>query len=255
MPVALLLSLLVCGCGSENQIRSDLKAGYQALENQNYDDALARADTFLQKTPAGQGSAEALYLRGRALEQKSARSPHEAHTNLQAARNAYLDALKCSPAPKLQTYLHTSLGNVAYFQDDFKTADAQWTIAYDKLQDENDKAWVLYRIGLCKQRLGQFADADTIYLAVQDRFPNTIPAQRAKEKQGVRGFSLQLATFASSASADNAIGTLRRQGVTAMRQDANGRSIVLVGPLPTYQQAQVLKGRYAGVYPDSIIVP
>ena len=41
-----------------------------------------------------------------------------------------------------------------------------------------------------------------------------------------------------------------------MRQDdPTAAASFFVGPLPIYQQAQALKGRYAAVYPDAIIVP
>lgn len=249
-------AIVLSGCDAEQKAKSDLRAGYASLESHDYNAAIARADAYLQRTPSGAGSAEALYLRGRALEQRSASSRQEVLSNLQGARAAYIEALGQRPSPRLESYLHTSLANVAYFQDDFETAINEWTIAYDKLEDENVKSWVLYRIGLCRQRSGQFADADAVFKAVQERYPNTVPAQRAKEKQGARGFSVQLATFANSASADSAIGALRQEGVMATKQpDAKGRSVVLVGPLPSYQQATAIKQRYASKYPDALVVP
>jgi hypothetical protein len=37
--------------------------------------------------------------------------------------------------------------------------------------------------------------------------------------------------------------------------DPSGRHIVRVGPLPTYEQAEALKQRLAGKYPDAVILP
>jgi tetratricopeptide (TPR) repeat protein len=256
------VGLMVCGlgmpgCGPDKQAKQDLTEGYASLENQQFDDALSHADSFLAQHPNGQGSAEALYLKGRALEQKSVNGPAEARNNLTAARAAYVDAFAQKPSPKLESYLHTSLANVAYFLDDYVTAVNEWTTAYDALGDDDAiKAWVLYRIGLCKQRLGQFTDADQVLAAVQERYPNTLPAQRAKEKMGARGFSLQVATFANSAAADSTVGSLRQEGVSAIKQaDPKGRTVVFVGPVPSYQQALSLKTRYAMKYPDAVIVP
>ncbi len=247
---------LLAGCASDKKAKVELGEGYTALESRQYDEAIGRANAFLQHTPAGPGSAEALYLKGRALEQKTAANQTDARANLQAARIAYIEALSRSPSPKLEAYIHTSLANVAYFQDDYATAINEWSSAYDKLDDENAKAWALYRVGVSKQRLGQFADADTVFAAVQQRYPNSVPAQRAREHQGVRGFSVQLATFSTSAAADAAIGTLRREGVLPTKQaDSKGRYIVLAGPMPSYQQAQSLKARYALRFSDAIIVP
>ena len=139
----------------------------------------SRADAFLQKTPAGPGSAEALYLRGRAMEQKPAHSNAEAHANLQSAREAYIQALQRNPSPQLEAYIHSSLANVAYFQDDYSSTAGEWKIAYDKLSDPGIRSWVLYRIGLCDQRMGQFSDADKVFASVSENYPNTVPAQRA----------------------------------------------------------------------------
>jgi outer membrane protein assembly factor BamD (BamD/ComL family) len=247
---------MVGGCGADPKSKQQLTAGYAALENRQYDQAISGADEYLRSHPAGPGSAEALYLRGRALEQKPAASLEQARANLQAARGAYIEALGRSPSRRLEAYVHTSLANVAYFQDDYPTAISEWTTAYGMLEDESIKAWVLYRIGLSRQRLGQFADADATFAAVMQRYPNTVPAQRARERHGARAFHVQMATFAQSNSADAAINELRAQGVPVHKQiDSKGRSVVLVGPLASYQQAQAMKARYAGKYPDAVIVP
>jgi TolA-binding protein len=252
----LLLVLVGAGCASDKNAKAELNQGYAALESNQYDQAIQRADAFLQHTPQGAGSAEALYLRGRSLEQKPVRNTAEMQANLQAARTSYIEALNHQPATKLEAYIHTSLANVAYQQEDYSTALNEWTNAYEKLDNDDVKSWVLYRVGLCRQRLGQFADADAVFAAVQERYPNTEPAQRSKAHQGARSFSVQVATYANPQSADAAVAALRKDGVNAMREpDAKGRSVVLIGPLPSYQQAQQIRSRYASKYPDAIIVP
>src|SRR4051812_22483906 len=69
-----------------------LDTGYQALESQQYNEAIAKADEFLAGAPAGRGSAEALYLKGRGFEGKNAGgvTADEAKQNLQSARVAYI---------------------------------------------------------------------------------------------------------------------------------------------------------------------
>jgi TolA-binding protein len=253
--IAVMALLLIAGCG-DNSARQELTEGYSSLDAQQYDQAISQADAFLQHTPAGPGSAEALYLKGRALEQKPASSVSESRANLQSAREAYIDALQRNPSPQLEAYIHTSLANVAYSQDDYAVAATEWTIAYGKLDDPGIKSWVLYRIGLCRQRMGQFADADKVFTSVQENYPNTPAAQRSLEHQGVRGFSVQMATFATGSTADSAVLTLRSQGVLASKKlDNRGRSVVMVGPLPSYQQAESIKVRYASTYPNAIILP
>jgi outer membrane protein assembly factor BamD (BamD/ComL family) len=236
-----------------------LDAGYAALENQQYNEALDKADEFLAKTPHGAGSPEALYLKGRALEGKNAVgvvSVDEARANLQEARAAYIEALEQSPHEPLQSYLRASLGNVAYFQDDYPAAIAQLKAAYDKLDRDDLKAWALYRIGLSQQRLGQFSAADQTFAAVQQLHPSSTPAQRAREHRGARAFYVQLATFASAASADGAAADLRRLGVPANRvSDSQGRALLRAGPVASYSQAQYLRTRFLDKYPDAFIIP
>ncbi|HYO09733.1 MAG TPA: tetratricopeptide repeat protein [Tepidisphaeraceae bacterium] len=266
--IALAFTSTGCGGGGNRaarrpatpQQRAVLTEGFSALDAQQYNDAIAKADQFLAGVPHGPESAEALYLRGRGLEGKNAAgvTPDEAKANLQAAREAYIRALEQSPREPLNAYVRTSLGNVAYFQDDYATAVSQLTSAYDALgTDAPDlKAWALYRVGLSQQRLGRFPQADKTFQAVQENFPNSLPAQRAREHQGARAFFVQLATFASAATADQAVLNLRRQGVAAAREtDPQGHAVLRAGPIASYGQAQFLKQRFAEQYPDAVVVP
>lgn len=249
------LTVLVAGCAPD-QKKAQLTEGYTALEAKQFDEAMQRADAFLSQHPTGPGSAEALYLRGRAFEQRVAANPNEARNNLQSARNAYIEALAQKPSPKLESFIHTSLGNVAYFQDDYSAALKEWSGVLDKLQDTEVKSWVLYRIALSQQRLGRFADADKVFTSVEQEFPGTLPAQRAKEKRGARNFSIQFATFLNAATADAGIAALRAQGVLATKQmDARTRSVVVAGPFATYQQAMAVRTAHLDKYPDAIILP
>jgi TolA-binding protein len=235
-----------------------LDQGYQALESQQYNEAIEKADEFLAQTPAGAGSAEALYLKGRGFEGKNAAgvTADEAKQNLQSARVAYIQALEQNPKNPLAAYIHASLGNVAYFQDDYQSALGQLNAAYDKLDNNDVKAWVLYRVGLCQQRLGQFSQADETFAAVEQFHPNTVPAERAKEHRGARAFWVQLATFASPATCDRAAMELKREGINANRgADREGKAILRVGPLASYSQALYIKNQFAEKYPDAIILP
>jgi TolA-binding protein len=266
----ILLAGLLAGCGgkAERAPRSRgraapsqavLDAGYVALESQQYNEAIAKADEFLAGSSHGAGSAEALYLKGRGFEGKNlagVEDAAEAAANLQSARTAYTLALSLNPRQPLDAYLRTSLGNVAYFQDDYRTAIAQLTTAYDNLDRDDLKAWALYRVGLCQQRLGNFADADRTFATVVQRHPQTIPAQRASEHRGATAFYVQLATFASPAAADKAIAELKREGVRAARvAGPEGRAFLRVGPISSYAQAQYTKNRFRVRYPDALVLP
>lgn len=249
-------SLITSGCESNADAKKGLESGYAALEAKNYDSAMAAADEQLRRAPGGPGSAEALYLRGRALEQRPAGSPEQAKADWQAARAAYQEALNQKPAPLLEAHIRAGLANVAYFQDDYATAMREWATACERLEDPDAKSWVLYRLGLCHQRTGNFAQADKLFAQVQQEHPNTLPARRAREHQGARAFTVQLATYANKATADQAIARLRQEGAKPdATLDAQGRTVIRVGPLANYQQALVLKEKYAQRYPDALILP
>jgi outer membrane protein assembly factor BamD (BamD/ComL family) len=118
----------LAGCADQQkqqqqQSQGDLKSGYQSLDQKQYDQAMAQADAYLHATPSGAGTAEALYLKGRAL---AARVEDGKSTNpdadWQAARVAYVNALQQKPAKDLEANIRAGIANVAYFQDDFGTA-------------------------------------------------------------------------------------------------------------------------------------
>jgi tetratricopeptide (TPR) repeat protein len=197
-----------------------------------------------------------LYLRGRALTDRVSANEAESKANLQAARVAYVQALQLDPRQPLDAYIRTSLANVAYFQDDYQTAMQQWTAAYERLENKDLKAWVLYKIGRSLQRLGRFDQADRTFATVQQQYPGSSPAQLSREVQGQRQFFVQLATFNSASSAERAAGTLRRQGVTPiLNANASSQHVLRIGPYATFEQARSMRGRFAAEYPDALISP
>ncbi len=256
MCFSLPMAMLQNGCVSPRQADPVVNEGFAALESRQFDAALAKADAYLREYPHGEDSAEALYLRGRAYEGRTATSSNDARANLQAARAAYTQALAKKPPQPLKGYLHSSLANVAYFQDDYATAVEEWSQASQQLKEPDLQAWALYRKGVSQQRLGRFVEADTTFTAVQARFAGSIPAQRSRDHLGARSFSVQLATLTSASNADNLAASVRRQGVNPIHTiDAQGRHVIRVGPVNTFAEAQTLRARFASQHPDALIVP
>jgi tetratricopeptide (TPR) repeat protein len=254
--VVIVGALVACGCAGDSTIRRNLNDGFASLSSGQCEQAIAKADAQLTQNPRGPGNAEALYLKGRALETREKATPADAAADLAAARRAYVDALQANPAPELEAHLRAGVANIAYWQDDYATAQQQWATAYGKFRNADADPFILYRIGLCQQRLGQFESADRTFAAVQQRYPSTEAADRAKSHSGFRAFSVQLATFASPQLADKAMYELRSEGTAPLRAiDVQGRHVVSVGSLSSYASAQQFKARFAGKYPDSIIMP
>ena len=243
------------------EVKAALDAAYAAFDRRQYAEALAGAERVLAANPQGAGAAEAQYVRGRVFEQRAIDAAHAkdipaAKSSLQAAREAYNAALTLRPAPALEGNIRAGVANVAYYQEDYATAIAQWSAAVDKIAEPQSKGWALYRVGLSQQRFGNFPEADRTFAAVQQQFPNTEQARRAAAHQGARGFHVQVGTFSSPANADGALAELRAQGVIGLSlANANGQHVVRVGPVQTYDQAKALRARVAGKYPDAIIIP
>lgn len=252
---------IIAGCAADQQAQQNLDVGFTSIanapQNDELSDALQRADAQIAKEPAGKNTAKALYLRGRALEQRVKKSPAQATADFGAARQAYVDALQQNPGQPLDYYIRASLANVCYWQDDYATARQQWSACAGKFDDESTNAFVLYRIGLCQQRLGNFVAADQAFAKVQEQYPQSVEVgTRAKNHTGYRFFTVQLATFATAQSADAAAAQLIRDGVNPKRvTDPRGTHVVTIGPCSTYAQAQQLKSRYAVRFPDAVIVP
>ncbi|MBV8780814.1 MAG: hypothetical protein JO353_05390, partial [Phycisphaerae bacterium] len=175
----ILCGCLAFGCAADKAEKENLTAGYSALDSRQYDQAIQLADKQIQQNKDDEGTAEALYLKGRAYEQRAKPQGQQAGSDLMLAAQCYQQALLHSPAPKLEGYIHASLGNVDYWRDDYSGAVRQFSAAYDLLDGSDLKSFVLYRAGLSQQREGMFDLADQTFAAVQSRFPNTDAARRA----------------------------------------------------------------------------
>lgn len=255
---------LAAGCtatNNQNANRQALNAGYQSLAGKDYDAAMARASEFLQRQPEGPGSAEALYLEGRVYEQRAqedATAGHEAQSksDLQQAKTTYQRALQLGPPARVDALVRAGVANVAYFEEDYSTAMQKWAESYDNIQQPDAKAWILYRIGLCQQRLGRFDQADNSFSVVRHDFPGTEPAQRAGTHYGARAFYVQIGAYTDAANADKMVSNLQSQGYKVGKAvESGGKQAVRVGPAQTYAEAKSLRARLLSSYPGAIIEP
>lgn len=250
-----LLALGVSGCAAPGD--ASLKQGYEALRGGQYGRALSLADGEIRRSPTGPRAAEAHYLRGRALEQAPTRSASESAANLGAARAAYAQTLALRPGTQLRAFARASLGNVAYFQDDYVTAEEMFRLAYGELDDRSSRAWSLYRRGLSLQRLGRFTAADEVFAEVRQKFPGTLQAQRAGEVAGAKAFYIRLGAFRDERGAEAESTQLRRQGFRGIGtfRDPRGLWLVRLGPYATYVQARDARSQLLGRYADAMVMP
>lgn len=250
-----LLGGMTGGCSSPGSTNGGLNRAQESFDAGRYDQAVADADGYLRTRPQSQESAAALYLKGRSYEEMTAANPADAQRNLSAARTAYVQALRLNPDRPLKARLQAAVANVAYHQEDYTTALQQWSAAYEPIDVESLKPWILYRIGLCQQRLGRFPDADRTYEAVKKKYPDSSAAARARQNQGARQFYVQLGVYRNAQAAERIATDARTRGVSVMVIPSNGNYAVRVGPTDNYAQAKALRAKVIDLQPDAIIFP
>ncbi|HZZ42773.1 MAG TPA: SPOR domain-containing protein [Tepidisphaeraceae bacterium] len=201
-------------------------------------------------------SPQDLYRQARTIEDRVASSPAEAAANLQQARTIYIRALAAGPSSDLDAYIRAGLANVAFFQDDYKTAIDQWSASSDRITDPQLKSMLLLRLGTAQQRLGLFDQADRTFMTLQEQFPQSEASRVARPKYGARQFYVQLAVFSQPTLAEKAITQLHKQGFSvAHSTDSQNRQVISVGPYRTYPEAQFAKSRLTSEYQSSFIQP
>ncbi|HEY0009602.1 MAG TPA: SPOR domain-containing protein [Tepidisphaeraceae bacterium] len=249
-----IITAFITGCAGEKT--SELDRSRQLLSAGDFRSAQVSAESYIAGHPKGPQLAEAYYVKGRAIEDQVVATQEEGRSNLQAARTAYIAALDAKPStPALNGLIRAALSDVAYWQQDYKTAAEQGATAAPLLTDPSTRSWTAYRAGMAYQRMGQFEEADKLLREVVSNYPDTEPAQRAHARIGVRGFHVQIATFAQPAAADQAATALQRQGFKAIKQTQSGKTVLLVGPFPTYGQATAAKSKLVGTYPEALLTP
>jgi tetratricopeptide (TPR) repeat protein len=256
---AVVALMAAAGCAHGPTAKDNLATAYHEFDsaNPNYAQVADAADAYLKEQPTGPAAADALYLRGRALEAKGQADAASPQKDFSDAYNYYGQALAQSPRPALAGLIHVGMANVLYFQGRYSAAINEFNLALPLVERDDTKAWAQYRIGICLQRLAQWEDADRQFIAVQQQFPGTQQAQQARAHQGARAFYVQVASYAGAQLADAAAAELKKLGSPAQRFVDTSRNVQLVrvGPMPTYEAAAATKQKIWGKYRDAIVVP
>jgi tetratricopeptide (TPR) repeat protein len=234
----------------------ELTQANQSLQAGQADNAIGYARVALQEQPAGPMAAQAWYVEGRGYELKIASDPSDMEQNLFEATSCYQQALGQSPPPALEGDIRASLSNVLFFQDEFAEAIQQATVAIPLVSDSKVKGSLLYRIGLCQQRLSRFTEADQTFRQVEQRYPNTPIAEAAHEHEGQTRFYIQIASFHTQELADKAMRSLQVQGIIiSQRTNEKGDTIIDDGPFANYSDAKKIRDQLVKDYPYAMVVP
>jgi tetratricopeptide (TPR) repeat protein len=245
---------LLAACTGNAQSRQDLNSGKQAMDSGETDQAIRDADAVINSGD-GPALAEAYYLRGYAIELRPKPDNAASARDLSMARDSYTHGLAQNPRPVIAARLHVQLGNVCYYQEDYSAAVPEFTAAYNLLEASQSKDIVLYRIGICEQRLGRFEDADRSFQRVQQEYPNSAYVSPARAHQGIRGFYVQIGAYSHPPDIDKASRAIVAIGSAPLKTTSKGLTIVRTADVPSYGQAEQLRARLAGQYPDARVMP
>jgi tetratricopeptide (TPR) repeat protein len=251
--VLLLTAILITtGCNSNPQRAQDaIDAGEVALGGNRFQDAIEQADESIRLVP----SAAAYYLRARAEEDRPKPDADITLADFDRAKADYQSALKMTPDAALTARCHAGLAHIAFAEGDFTTAMTEWTTALPGLDQPELQAFALCRIGECKQRLGQFDEADKAFQRVRDLYPDQEAAITAQARQGIRGFYLQIGSFTQLDDATAAQSAAEKAGVPCGQASDHGLFAVRAGPYKTYAEAQQAQAKLSATFPNAAVGP
>jgi tetratricopeptide (TPR) repeat protein len=251
----LIFAALLAACTGNAQSRQYLDSGKKSLDSGNYDQSIRDADAVIASGD-GPALAEAYYLRGYTIQMRPKADYAAQARDWAMARDSYTRALANNPRPTVAARLHAQLGLVSFDQRDYAAAVPELQTAYGMLDASQPKDLILYRIGVGQQRLGRFADADTTFQRLLQDYPNSSYASLAKAHQGVRGFYVQVGAYSKESDIEAAARAIAVSGTAPMKTSSNnGLTIIRTADVPSYAQADQLRQRLAGQYPDARVMP
>jgi len=250
--VALLL-LTLAGCKSnEPRQREWLTTGKQAYEGKQYREAIEQLTYFLSREASGADAAFAYYIRG--LSQALVGNRPAAYQDLQ-------QAIGGQSAPDVAWKARVALGTL-YFEDARWAEAARWYAeAVERMPATPPLDDVLYRLGVCRERSGQWPGALDAFEQLMQRMPGSRLVEAAKRRLSLRAshFAVQCGVFSQQSNADNLQLDLERKGYLAyVRQeprDNRTMNVVLVGRFADYATALAELARVQQDVPDARLWP
>jgi len=142
---------------------------------------------------ASRDRAEALYLEGRVYEQRATSnervgSDTQSKMDLQSARAAYVKALQAPAEPRLVALIHSGVANVAYFQEDYTTANERMGGGIPRsIRLGSQGMGSLPHRHLASSGLAGSIRLTTASTGVRQQFPRSVSAERASPAFGRAG--------------------------------------------------------------------
>lgn len=252
-PALFAFALASTGCSAYTaEQKRWLIDGENAYVEGRYDQSVSNLSKFLAEVKDKPETGRAYYVRGLAQARREQRA---------AARSDLQDAIAASSDPEVTWRAQVMLG-IMFFEDQQWAAAAQaLSQAADTMPAFPPQDAVLYRLGLCWERLGRWAEAIRPYEQLVARFPASRYSDHARRRIVLRPthFAVQCGVFAQRPNADAFVRELSAKGITAyvFTEQRRGKPahVVLVGRYATYSEARRELARVMGYVPAAVMWP
>lgn len=256
LPAILLAAFALAASTGCQTLREDQRSllvdGERAYQADQYEAAIERLTRFMAQVQDHPETARALYVRGMA----QARAGHrpQAYSDL---RRAAISAHDTAVAWRA----FAVLGVLSFEDEDWIAATDSFTRAVGQMPSLPPMDALLYRLGLCHERTGRWADALTAYRRIVSAFPAGRYAARADRRLQIQAncFAVQVGVFSRQDGALRQVGQLADDGLEAYvrreLRDNELHHVVLVGRYESYSQAVAAVVRVRAHVPTAQLWP
>lgn len=248
------LMLCLLGCQSlTTQQKLWLDEGKQAYEQQRYAIAIERLNAFLSEVDQVPQVPEALYIRALAAARSGKRD--QAYSDLSRA------AQLAPPESEVYWRVHVVLGTLHFEDRQWAAAAQAFAEAAANMPTQQPKDVVLFRLGVSRERLGEWELSRVAFRQLRDELPDSTFAKAARRRLQLNAnhFAVQCGAFGKQENADNFALSLERAGLAPyIREEPRGRvmmHVVLVGRTTSYTDVQNMLEEVRDVVPDAVIWP
>jgi tetratricopeptide (TPR) repeat protein len=253
----LLAGLLVALSGCANRLNQQqrlwLSRGQEAYEQKDYSRAIDQLSRFLNQVHDKPEVAQALYVRGMSRAQLGQRE------------QAYADLRRCAATPsqtETSWRAYVVLGTLHFEDRQWERAAQNFEAALQRMPEQPPKDAVLYRLGLCHERMGRWRAAQSAFREITRVFNTGSYADAAYRRVRLKAdhYAVQCGAFREKSNAEAFRDSLAQKGLEAhILQEVRSRTplyVVLVGKYGAYDEAlsQLAMVREHFV-PDAILWP
>jgi tetratricopeptide (TPR) repeat protein len=249
------LFALLTGCtqGLTRQQQLWLADGKRHFERKAYRRSIESLTRFLNEVRDQPEIGEASYIRGMSYAQAGDRPAAYADLGRAAAMKTQSDTV----------WRASVVLGTLYFEDrHWNEAARHFHEALVRMPPEKPRDAVLYRMGLCQERMGRWSAARPYYSELLAKFPRSGFADGARRRlrQNAQNFAVQCGAFRTRAFAERRNAELRQKGLeTYIQEVVRGKTplyVVLAGRYTSYDEAVAAQRAIKRDFvPDAVLWP